>query len=243
MTALLRVECVAKSFEGRRVLSAASLRATPGKLTALLGRNGAGKSTLLKIAAGCLRPDAGSTCFAGQTHWAPRRDMLAREGMFYLPDQDLFSDAFTVRHQLAMLQAQFDGAEVGAVAEQLDIASFLDCHAYQLSGGERRRCELAAVLVRRPRCLLADEPYRGIAPLDAERVSTIFRECVSRGIAVVVTGHEVATLLDVADEICWCTSGTTYQLGTPAQAMEREAFAREYLGLRRGKVAGIALPA
>jgi ABC-type lipopolysaccharide export system ATPase subunit len=99
-----------------------------------------------------------------------------------------------------------------------------------LSGGERRRADLAAVLVRRPRCLVADEPYRGIAPLDAELLTSAFRGLAAGGCAVVLTGHDAPTLLAAADHVTWCVSGTTYELGTPAAATAQDRFRREYLG-------------
>ena len=94
MTPILAVECVAKAFGERRVLSSASLRAVPGELRALVGRNGAGKSTLLKIAAGCLAPDTGSIHFAGRAYLSAKLHDLAAHGLFYLPDHDLLSSAF-----------------------------------------------------------------------------------------------------------------------------------------------------
>ena len=117
-------------------------------------------------------------------------------------------------------------------AARTGIEHVIDQRPYSLSGGERRRAELAAVLVRKPRCLIADEPYRGISPKDAESLSSIFRELADDGCAVIVSGHEVNTLLDVADHITWCTAGTTYEIGTPEQARAHEALRQEYLGSR-----------
>jgi ABC-type multidrug transport system ATPase subunit len=227
---LLVADCVSKTFRGRRVLSAGSLRAVPGELRALLGRNGAGKSTLLKIAAGWIRPDGGLVAFDGQTYQQPKLPKLAEQGLFYLPDHDLFSNAYSVRTQLEMFRRQFDGGSVDAAADLAGIAGSLDAKPSDLSGGERRRAEIAAVLVRRPRCLLADEPFRGIAPKDAEDMTHIFREFAATGMAVIITGHEVPTLLAAADHVTWCTSGTTHELGTPASAVANDAFRREYLG-------------
>ena len=230
VTPLLSVECVSKSFVGRRVLSSASLRAVSGELRVLFGRNGIGKSTLLKIAAGRVSPDGGSVHFAGRAYLAASLAELAAEGLFYLPDHDLLSSAFTVRHQLEMIRRQFGGGSVDSAATRLGIERHLDARPSELSGGERRRAELAAVFVRRPRCLLADEPYRGIAPKDAEDLTAAFSHLAADGVAVVVTGHEVPTLLAAADHITWCTSGTTYELGPPASAIKHESFRREYLG-------------
>ncbi|CAN5752391.1 LPS export ABC transporter ATP-binding protein [soil metagenome] len=231
MTALLTADCVSKSFGGRRILSSASLRAVPSQLKILLGRNGAGKSTLLKIAAGRIQPDTGSVHWEGEAFMAASLPSLAELGLFYLPDHDLLSNAFSIRAQLTMIRRQFDGLDPELAAERMGVESLLDRKPSSLSGGELRRVELAAVFTRQPRCLLADEPYRGIAPNDAERLTWAFRELASTGVAVVVTGHEVPTLLDAADSVVWSTSGTTYELGTPEAACQNERFRREYLGL------------
>jgi lipopolysaccharide export system ATP-binding protein len=230
MTPILRADCVAKSYGTRRVLSSATLRAEAGELRVLFGRNGAGKSTLLKIAAGWLVPDSGSVHFDGHAYQSVRLTELAARGLFYLPDYDLLSSALTVRHQLEMFRVQFSGNAVADAAERMGIGAHLDKRPSALSGGERRRAELAAVLVRRPRCLLADEPFRGIAPTDAEDLTATFVQLADDGVAVVLTGHEVPTLLHAADHISWCTSGTTYELGPPAVATRHYAFQSEYLG-------------
>ena len=230
MTPLLAAECVTKSYGGRRVLTSATLRAEAGELRVLFGRNGIGKSTLLKIAVGRLAPDGGSVHFAGRSYLSAHHADLAAAGLFYLPDHDLLSRAYTVRHQLAMIHAQFPGGDIAGAAERVGITAHLDKHPANLSGGEWRRAELAAVLVRQPRCLVADEPYRGISPRDAEDITAILKALACAGTAVVITGHEVPTLLHAADHISWCTSGTTYELGPPAIAVHHDAFRREYLG-------------
>ena len=112
MTPILTADCVAKSFGTRRVLSSATLRAEPGELRVLFGRNGVGKSTLLKIAAGQLSPDSGTVHFEGRAYPSVSLAHLASRGLFYLPDYDLLSPAFSVRRQLEMLRAQFPGGNV-----------------------------------------------------------------------------------------------------------------------------------
>ena len=230
MNPLLVADCVTKSYRGRRVLTSASLRAVPGELRVLFGRNGAGKSTLLRISAGWIQPDDGTVRFDGTLYASPRLARLAEGGLFYWPDHDLFSRSFSVRTQLEMIRRQFDGGDPVAAADIVGIGHRLDARPGELSGGERRRAELAAVLVRRPRCLLADEPFRGIAPKDAEAMTRVLRSCAAAGMAVVATGHEVPTLLASADHVTWCTAGTTHELGPPEVAGRHDAFRREYLG-------------
>ncbi|HET7565555.1 MAG TPA: ATP-binding cassette domain-containing protein [Gemmatimonadaceae bacterium] len=230
MRDVLVVDCVGKTYGDRRVLTAASLRCAAGAVTALLGRNGAGKSTLLKIAAGWIAPDYGLVHFRDTRFVRARLHVLAQQGLFYLPDHDLLADSFTIRQQLALVQRRFGGGSIDDVAATTGISDRLDQRPRELSGGERRRAELAAALLRAPACLLADEPYRGIAPHDAEVLSHTFRHLARTGCAVVVTGHEVPTLMDAVDRVVWCTAGTTYDLGTPAEASGEWRFQREYLG-------------
>jgi ABC-type multidrug transport system ATPase subunit len=229
---VLVADAVGKRFGDRRVLSAATLRAVAGEVRVIFGRNGTGKSTLLKIAAGWIPADTGTVHFAGRAYLRPTLPELARHGLFFLPDHDLLSSALPVRAQLDMLRRRFPGGDVDAALALTGVAHVAGQRPTALSGGELRRAELAAALVRRPRCLLADEPFRGIAPRDAEVLATVLRRLAADGCAVVVTGHEVPTLLDAADHVTWCTGGMTYELGTPAAARAHDAFRRDYLGAR-----------
>ncbi len=188
---LLIADCVSQSFGDRRVLTSATLRAESGQVHALLGRNGAGKSTLLGVAAGWTPADSGAVTFAGRTWITLSYAALSRAGLLLLPDYDLLSNAFTVRRQLGMLARRWNGASVEECAARMAIAHRLDQKPHQLSGGELRRAELAAVLVRRPLCLLADEPFRSVSPRDVEASIAAFREIAAAGCAVVITGHEV----------------------------------------------------
>jgi ABC-type multidrug transport system ATPase subunit len=167
---------------------------------------------------------------AGQAHLKVSLAMLAQAGVFYLPDHDLLSPAFTVRAQLEMFRRQFGGGDVDEAAALVGISAVLDRRPLTLSGGELRRAEVAAALVRGPSCLLADEPFRGISPLDAEALNHALRHLASRGCAIVFTGHEIQTVLAAADRVTWCVAGTTAELGTPAAAARDPAFQLEYLG-------------
>ncbi len=230
MRAILIADSVAKRFGGRSVLTSATLRAYPGEVRALVGRNGIGKSTLLRIACGRLSPDSGTVHFAGHPYLEPRHHRLAAEGLFYLPVRGLFSRALPIATQIAMFSRQFAGGPTLADLEWLRIDSLLGRTPDQLSGGELRRLEIAAALTRDPSCLVADEPFLGVAPRDVELLSDAFRWLARRGCAVVVTGHEVSALFAVATSVTWCTDGTTYELGAPGAARMAPRFRREYLG-------------
>ena len=231
-TPLLVADSVGKSFGAKRVLSSASLRAVPGEVRVLFGRNGAGKSTLIKIAAGLIAADTGMVHFDGAPLLRPTLPWLARAGLFYLPDHDLLSSALTLEAQLRLCAAQFGLSDDSwrTAARRTEVESMLDRRPTAFSGGELRRAELTLALARAPRVLIADEPFRGIAPVDHELLSTLFRAMAAEGCAVVVTGHEVETLLALADHVTWSTSGTTYELGSRERARGHEQFRREYAG-------------
>lgn len=233
---ILAADSVGKSYWGQTVLKAASLWVDRGTVTALLGLNGAGKTTLLEIAAGVLRPDYGTVVFRGRRHahaWLPR---LARQGLFYLPDRGLLAGSRTLRWFLSSAARRY-GTETDRawreVARDLGIGAVLDTGVDELSGGERRRAALVLAELRQPACLLADEPFRGIAPSDAEIVAQVLAGLRDRGCGIVVTGHEVPEILALADRVIWLTAGTTHGLGTPEEARDHPQFVREYLGYAR----------
>jgi ABC-type multidrug transport system ATPase subunit len=233
MQRIFAADSVGKSYGARRVLASASVWATAGAVTVLFGRNGCGKSTLLKIGAGLLGADRGTVHFRGRVYERPRLPRLAAAGLFYLPDAGLLPGRKTLREHMRALEWRFGGGMMADEAEALGLAELMDRPARQYSGGEMRRAELAVAVARRPVCLLADEPFSGVAPADAERVARVLRRMAARGCALVVTGHEVPELMGLADEVVWMTAGTTHGLGTAAQASANDQFRREYLGPRR----------
>jgi lipopolysaccharide export system ATP-binding protein len=228
---LLAAESIGKSFGSRSVLRTASMWAQSGTVTALLGRNGCGKTTLVKITIGQLRANRGVVIYDGKRILRPRLHDLARAGLYYLPERNLLSSAFTVREHLDAVRLLFPDAKVDRAIELLRVGEFLERKLRTLSGGEKRRCEAAIALARSPRCLLADEPYMGIMPTDAILLTEAFRRMAHiEGCAVLVTGHEVNTVLELADEVIWQTAGTTHHLGTSEEAQRHDQFRREYLG-------------
>ena len=228
---LLEADSIGKSYGSRRVLASASLRAPAGSVTALVGANGAGKSTLLAVAAGWRRADTGIVRFDGVSYLSARLATLAGCGMFYLPDREILSPGITLRRQLDAVGRRYgSAASAEAVAGDLGLSDCLDALPPRLSGGETRRAELALAVVRRPKCLLADEPYRGISPLDAETITAVFRRLAAGGCAVVASGHEVGVLLEAADRVIWCADGTTVEYASPALAQADWRFQQGYLG-------------
>lgn len=227
---LFAADSIGKAFGRNRVLKAASVWAYPGRITVLFGRNGSGKSTLLKAAVGLLAPDFGVVHFDGAAHRRPRLHRLAGRGLFYLPDRDLLSPRWTVAQHLDAVHWRYGSEGSGRILDEMGIASRVDARPHELSGGERRRAEIAVARIRAPRCLLADEPFAGINPGDGELIADALVRMAETGCAILVTGHEVRQLMAIADTVVWMTAGTTHWLGSPGQAVRHEQFRREYLG-------------
>lgn len=238
MSPVLRASGIGISFGATRVLTSAGLWVGEGTVTALMGRNGAGKTTLLRVAAGLLRPDQGTVVFRDEAVLSPKLSVMGRRGLFYLPERGLLAAPVPLGRQIEAVASRYGGRDSDTAVDRFRLAGLLDHRPRALSGGERRRAELALAWVRRPVCLLADEPFRGIAPRDRALVAETLVELAEDGCGVSATGHEVEDLLEVADEVIWMRSGTTRGLGRPAEAVEDPAFVRGYLGGRPDGPAG-----
>jgi ABC-type multidrug transport system ATPase subunit len=230
MSAVLIVDSVARSYNGTGVLKGASLRAVPGELRALVGMKGSGKTTLMKIGAGIIAPDSGSVYFTGQTYQNMLPGHIASLGLFYIPDKNLLSNAWPVRVQLEMIREQFDGRKSAEALDLVGIAEHADKIPGSLTPVQRRRADIAAAIVRRPRCVLIDDPYRGIESSDATDLTRLFRELAASGAAVVVSGSVAPELLASADRVTWCTGGRTQEMGPPRSAARSAQFRQECPG-------------
>jgi lipopolysaccharide export system ATP-binding protein len=228
MAARLSIELVRKTFRGRPVLKGASVWSEAGKVTLLLGRNGCGKSTLLRCGVGLKRWNEGGVFVDGK-HVAPDLPSLALLGVFYWPDAGLLSRRRTIGWHL---QGVRKGAAVDASNAPEYCAAFLDRRPDELSGGERQRCEMTIVEEAKPRFLITDEPLASVEPRERAGICDRLRRLARGGAAVLVTGHEVDDLLDLADDVVWMVAGTTHHLGTTAVARAHFQFRKDYLGSR-----------
>lgn len=230
---ILEVDGVGRSFGGRTVLRSAGLRVRPGRITALLGRNGVGKTTLFRIVVGRVRPEYGRVLFAGRFRPRPSLPRLSREGLMYSAQESALTPHFTIRRHLEAFTTRYGGGErVDGIVADLALGEFLDRGPRALSGGEQQRASLALARLRAPSCLIADEPFAGVAPKDRVLVAGALRRLAEDGCGVVVSGHDVDDLLAVATDVVWMTAGTTHDLGTPAEASRHHLFRRDYLGPR-----------
>lgn len=234
MERIFAVECAGKSFGTRTVLRAASIWGSRGRITALFGRNGCGKSTLLKIGAGVLKADHGAVRLHGRCYVQPRLEVLARAGLYYLPEYAALPWTMALEEIFRTAAMLWGIADYHAAVDRLHLKELLGAYPYELSGGEQRRAAIALACIREPDVLLADEPFSGVAPLDAEIVGACLRDLTMKGASVIVTGHEVPVLLSLADDIVWMSGGSTHGIGSQEDALRHDQFRREYLGISPG---------
>jgi len=230
MDRLFIADSMGVSFYGNTVLKSASVWASPGQVTVVMGRNGSGKTTLFRAALGLVSREFGTVKFRSRTFLTPRLHQLSRLGLFYLPDLGLLSRRRTLGWHLSVLRGRFPDEAKDHSPPSLGVEGLKEKTVWQMSGGEERKAELALAWTRRPSCLLADEPLAGLAPKDQELVSNVIRTMADEGCAVVATGHDVRPLMELADQVIWMVAGTTHGIGSSEDARKHDQFRREYLG-------------
>lgn len=227
---LFSAEGVGKWFGDRQVLKSASLWAWPSRITAVFGRNGSGKTTLFRCAMGITALDHGVVHYDGESFLRPKLSRLARRGLMFIPAEGALARGRIVEDQIEGLAWRFrTGRRTAEVAASLGLTHLLRSTTDELSGGEQRRASIAAAVCRAPKCLLIDEPFAGVAPTDAELIASALGRLAAAGCAILLTGHDVDTVLSVSDDVIWMSAGTTHGLGSGEDALMHDQFRREYL--------------
>jgi len=236
--ALLATEGLCKSYRGRAVVHEVSLRVEPGEFVGLLGPNGAGKTTTFRMCMGMVAPDRGSIRFAGREVGSLPIHRRARLGLGYLAQEpSVFRRLSVEDNLLAVLEIQrVPAAERRARCEELlaelGLTALRASLGEVLSGGERRRLEIARVLAGRPSLILLDEPFSGVDPIAVEEIQGILRGLKDKGIAVLLTDHNVRETLHITDRAYILAQGRVLAEGPPRQLVGDEQVRRVYLGKR-----------
>jgi lipopolysaccharide export system ATP-binding protein len=227
-----------KSFRKRPVLRDASLRVQRGEAVALLGPNGAGKTTCFYMITGLLTPDYGTISLDGVDVTSLPMYRRARLGIGYLPQEASIFRGLTVEENIrAVIEVmEKDRERRAAMLEDL-LAEFSISHlrrtpALALSGGERRRTEIARALASRPSFMLLDEPLAGIDPIAVGDIRELVKHLKDRGIGVLITDHKVRETLDIVDRAYILHDGKVLMEGTPAEIVGDATVRRVYLGER-----------
>lgn len=233
---VLKAVSVAKSYGARRVVSGVSLVVKGGEVIGLLGPNGAGKTTTFHMMVGLVQPDEGRVLLNDEDLTAAPIYQRARAGISYLPQESSVFRRLTVEDNLkAILQtldlsAADQQERAGALMKMLGISHLATHKAFTLSGGERRRVEIARALVLSPFFLLLDEPFTGIDPIAVAEIQKIIRRLIGSGIGILITDHNVRETLGICDRAYIVNEGAILEEGTP-ETIAASAKARKfYLG-------------
>jgi lipopolysaccharide export system ATP-binding protein len=233
----LSTEEIAKSYAGRQVVKGVNLQIEQGEVVGLLGPNGAGKTTSFYMIVGLVRPDSGRVLADG--HDISRLPMYLRArnyGISYLPQEPSVFRKLTVQDNiLAVLEAQQLSWErrrtrTERLIEQLNLGHVRKTRGYALSGGERRRVEIARCLAIEPAFILLDEPFSGIDPIAVLDLQEIIFDLKKSGIGVLITDHNVRETLSVTDRAYIITEGKIFATGTPGELGRNPEVRRIYLG-------------
>jgi lipopolysaccharide export system ATP-binding protein len=235
---MLKLQAVAlsKSYRGRKVVDDVELEIGQGEVVGLLGPNGAGKTTTFYILVGLARPDSGRVLLNGDEITDLPMYLRARSGISYLPQEpSVFRQLTSEENLLAVLETlpltseqQRDRLEELLV--QMGLETVRQSKAYTLSGGERRRLEIARSLTLQPSFILLDEPFSGIDPLTVKDLQEIIRDLSRSGIGVLITDHNVRETLNVTDRAYIVNHGKIFRKGRPAELSNDPEVRRVYLG-------------
>jgi lipopolysaccharide export system ATP-binding protein len=232
----LEVRSIAKSYDKRAVLHDVSLHVERGEVVGLLGPNGAGKTTSFYSVMGLVRPDAGRIFLDGRDITQLPMYRRAILGLGYLPQETSIFRGLTVeqniRSVLEVAEPDEDAraARLEKLLQEFGLTHLRDSPAMALSGGERRRCEIARSLAAEPSIMLLDEPFAGIDPISIADIRDLVCELKKRDIGVLITDHNVRETLDIVDRACIIYDGQVLFEGTPQALVADENVRRLYLG-------------
>lgn len=233
----LRAEHLKKTYRGRTVVRDVSLSVSAGSIVGLLGPNGAGKTTSFYMIVGLIAPEEGRVMLDGQDITAMPMHGRARVGLGYLPQENSIFRKLSVRDNLLgvlELNPRLSRAErrqrVDELLEEFSITSLINSIGMSLSGGERRRVEIARALAADPKFILLDEPFAGVDPISVSDIKNIITHLRDRGIGVLITDHNVRETLDVCEAAYICSQGEIIASGTAQEILADENVKNVYLG-------------
>jgi len=230
------VKGLVKSYKGRKVVDGVSLSVNSGEIVGLLGANGAGKTTTFYMIVGLVVPDGGSVYLDGDDLTGIAMHERARRGIGYLPQEHSVFRKLTVQENLMAIIEYLDisrgeaAVRCKSLMDELGISHIADVKGYALSGGERRRVEIARALVNSPSFLLLDEPFSGIDPIAVGDIQDIVTTLKNKGIGVLITDHNVGATLGICDRAFIIDQGRILKDGTPDALLESKRVRDVYLG-------------
>lgn len=223
-----------KSYGDRIVVNNVDIEVKQGEIVGLLGPNGAGKTTSFYMIVGLIQPDAGAVFIGNRDLTGMPVYLRSREGIGYLPQETSIFRNLTVRENLELAceetGAKSENATTEILMARFGISHVADTHGYALSGGERRRVEIARAMPLQPKFILLDEPFGGIDPIAVSDIQLMIRELKTQGFGVLLTDHNVRETLSITDRTYLIYEGRIILNGTPTEMMENPLARKFYLG-------------
>ena len=232
----LRIEHLRKSYRKKTVIRDFSMELNRGEVVALLGPNGSGKTTTFYAVAGLVMPEGGTVTIDGKNVTTLPMYRRAQLGIGYLPQEMSIFRGLSVQDNIsAILDISISDARgrrerLEALLSEFSIEHLRRAPALALSGGERRRVEIAHCLAADPKYLLLDEPFAGVDPISVDDIRHLVADLKKRGIGVLITDHNVRETLDIVDRAYILHEGTVLMSGTPEEVVQNENVRRVYLG-------------
>ena len=234
---VLQAEFLAKSYKSRKVVSDVSLTVNSNEIVGLLGPNGAGKTTTFYMVVGLVRHDQGKITIDGDDISVLPMHERARRGIGYLPQEASIFRRLTVYENLmAVLEIRKDltaeqrRERADELIDEFNISHIRDSLGQSLSGGERRRVEIARALAANPKFILLDEPFAGVDPISVTDIKKIITDLRNRGLGVLITDHNVRETLSICDRAYIISDGTVLASGKPDDLVNNEQVRSVYLG-------------
>jgi lipopolysaccharide export system ATP-binding protein len=234
---MLTAKGLRKRYKQREVVADFGLTLQPGEVVGLLGPNGAGKTTCFYMIVGLVAADAGSIELDGQDITAQPMYQRAKLGVGYLPQEPSVFRKLSVADNIRLvleLREDLDSAgierELASLLDELQVTHVSDQLGASLSGGERRRVEIARALAARPRLMLLDEPFAGVDPISVGEIQRIVKHLKDRGIGVLITDHNVRETLGICDRAYILNAGSVLAQGAPDALLANPDVRRVYLG-------------
>ncbi|GGB46684.1 LPS export ABC transporter ATP-binding protein [Shewanella inventionis] len=233
----LTAENLAKSYKARQVVKDVSLTVKTGQIVGLLGPNGAGKTTTFYMVVGLVKSDKGRILIDNDDLTSDPMHLRARKGIGYLPQEASIFRKLTVHDNImAVLQTRKELSnderieQLQHLLEEFHITHIRDSQGMSLSGGERRRVEIARALAANPKFILLDEPFAGVDPISVIDIKKIIQQLKSRGLGVLITDHNVRETLDVCERAYIVSQGNLIAEGTPDEILSNQQVRAVYLG-------------
>ena len=237
MTEVLSANGLVKAYKGRRVVDGMSMSVNAGEIVGLLGPNGAGKTTCFYLMVGLVKSDAGAIHLAGNDVTHLPIHLRARRGLGYLPQEASVFRRMTVENNiLAILESRSDlspreqQTQCDALLHEFHITHIRDALGQSLSGGERRRVEIARALATEPQVILLDEPFAGVDPISISDIKAVIKHLKERGLGVLITDHNVRETLDICERAYIVSDGKVIADGDAVSILQNETVRQVYLG-------------